>query len=214
MPHRFQVTLRNETSGTAERLDGEFSDEDWDSLSRFLALSYRLAKCQIARTKNQLHFRINGSAEQEVVFEATLPPEDDIAAFLLRMRPFVLQREATNFFKVRNILARYLTLPILRKHLDNLRDRYNGKFIPFSVGVNTMELSSEKTVDIWLNAFEYHQDVEKQAELNAMYKVFPESSARVMFLYYMLERASAIGKLGALIDGFVKNDAEPHRLRP
>ena len=98
MPHKFKITLRTPEGAIAEELESEFSDIDWDVLSRFRELSQRLALCRFA-------------------------------------------------------------------------------------------------------------------ELIAMYRVFPEQSARVLFLYYMVERASAIGKLGALIDGVASKDTQQRQLR-
>jgi hypothetical protein len=183
-----------------------------------LECSYRLAECRIAETQDQLNLSVSWDKGEPVVFDAELPPEDDIAAFLLRMRPFILDKEPTNFHRVRNILARYLSLPSVRSLLDALKDRYEGKRIPMRIEVGslagTLSLTSNDAIDKWLNAFEYHQDLEKQMELRAMYEVFPETSARVLFLYAMLERAAAIGKLGALIDGLSKREGVPREVRP
>ena len=214
MPHDFHITITNTESGEKEKLDGQFSDKDWALLTRFLSKWHRLAECRIAETRKQLNFGVSGGGEKPVTFTASLPPEDDIAAFLHRMRPFVLKRETTNFGKTRNILARYLAHPMLRKHLDKVRDLYDGKSVPFYVGVNDTTITPDETVNTWLYADEYHQDDDKLKELDALYNVFPEPSARALFLTYMLERASAIGKLAAIIEDIAKGDSEPRPLRP
>jgi hypothetical protein len=208
VPHPFRITVAAK-SGEAEKFEGEFPDDDWNRLSRYLACSFRLAECRIVESQSQLHFGISSTSET-VVHNVSLPPEDDIAAFLLRLRPFVLTNEDTNFYGIRNLLARHMTLPSVRSYLDTLRDRYQGKAMPFQlkVGSTTGEtvVNSEKAVLTWLNAFEYHQDADKQAELRAMYSVFPELSSRAMFLYTLLECAAAIGKMGAFIDGLSKRE--------
>lgn len=208
----FYITIKNNQTGEVEKQSGEIPDDQWGQALKFLACYSRLAECGIARTQSKLNFEMNWTEGSPLVHTASLSPEDDIAAFLHRMRPFVL-RERTNFHKVRNVLARYLTLPSLRKHLDGLRDRYSGKAIGFSIRVGALDLTTEEAIDKWMNAFEYHQDDDKQRELRAMYEIFPETSARVLFLYAMLQRASAIEKLGALIDGLSKRDGREHRFR-
>jgi len=126
------------------------------------------------------------------------------------MRPFVLEREDTSFYRVRNLLAQYLTSPAVTGYLDGLRDSYRGKGIPFQVEVASKAgvsvLNSESAVLKWLNAFEYHQDPDKQTELRAMYEVFPEPSARALFLYTLLQSAAAVARIGAMIDGWAKSD--------
>jgi hypothetical protein len=207
MPHKFRVTTEIKETGIKEELHGEFPDKDWDLLQRYLACSWRLASCNMAKTQHDLHFGFKGEIGKPVTFTATLPPEDDIAAFLMRMRPFVLKKkEPTNFFKIRNILARYLTLPSARAYLDRLHNLYQGSGIPVVIKFGELAITSEEALDKWLYGYEYHQDLDKQRELENLYRVFPEENARVIFLYQMLDRASAIGKLGALIDGFTKKD--------
>jgi hypothetical protein len=209
----FNVTLISPRTGKPEQLSGSIPDDEWNLLTRFLAYSYRLAECRMAESQAQLKFGVKAEIGQPTTFEVVLPPEDDIAAFLHRMRPFVLEKEATYFPKVRNIVARYLTLPSVRQHLDLLKDRYAGKALGFTITFGSLSLTGGEAIDKWLNAFEYHQDEDKQTQLRAMYATFPEPAARALFLTAMLARASAVGKLGALIDAITKRDGVERPLR-
>jgi len=206
MPHPFNVTVTPSGSGQPESLKGEFPDEDWSLLEEYLECSWRLAKCRFAQTSSQGKFKLHWKQGEPVQHEVTLPPEDDIFAFLHLMRPFVLQRERANFYRICKILARHIALAAFRQHLDVLRRRYSGQGIGFHIAVGSLELTAEAALDKWLYAFEYHRDVDKQAELRALFEVFPESSARFLFLCSMLERAAAIGKVGAIIDGLKKRE--------
>jgi hypothetical protein len=213
VPQPFNIATTNAETGESERLSGEFDDGEWTQITRFLDRSWRLARCGIVQTQYDLKFGMSAKLGEPTAFTATLPPERDIAEFLHTMRPFVLEREPTSFLKVRNILTRRLTIGSVRTHLDGLRDRYLGKHIPFAIQANDLTLTSEDAVDKWLNAFEYHQDSDKQEELETMFRLFPEHNIRALFIYFMLQRASAIGKLGALIDGLTKRDGEERRLQ-
>jgi len=206
VPQPFNIATISSQTGETERLSGEFEDSEWTQLTRFLDRAWRLAQCGIVQTQYDLKFGMSAKLGEPTTFTATLPPERDIAEFLHTMRPFVLEREPTSFLKVRNILARRLALTSVRDHLDGLRGRYLGKHIPFAIQANDLTLTSEDAVEKWLNAFEYHQDSEKQEELSAMFRLFPEPNIRALFIYFMLQRASAVGKLGALIDGLGKRD--------
>lgn len=216
MPHRFRITTTNNAAGDTETQTGEFSDVDWAILSQYLDCSDRLARCRIVESQAKLRLRIRGELGKPTTLEATLPPDEDVDQFLHRLRPFVLH-DATNFYDVRSVLGRYITLPAFRQYLKRLGDRYAGKDIPFRIVVGSeageLMLGSKEAVDKWLNAFEYHQDSGKQTELRSMYAVFPEQASRGMFLYFLLQRAGAIGKLGALIDGFSKRDGRTVQVR-
>lgn len=61
-------------------------------------------------------------------------------------------------------------------------------------------MNSDEAVDLWLNAFEYHPDQDKRAELKAMFAVFPEPTARALFLEMMLARASAVQQLAEFLE--------------
>jgi len=210
MPHPFQITATHNQTGVIEAISGQFSDDDWQQLTAYFSAYERLSKCRLTTSREELNFSFKYDVGEPVKHSATLPPDDDIDAFLLRMRPFVLEREPTSFFRIRNILASYFTLPTVRRHLDALKDRYAGKFIEFRIEVGQASLTAPQALDKWLNAFDYHQDTEKRAELEAMFAIFPEQSARALFLYAMLERAAAVEKVARLIEGVMKRDGEPH----
>ena len=213
MAQPFKFTITDIKTAGSETVAGAIEEEEWSKLADYLECSYRLAACEFAKTSFQLKFGFSWQRGEPVRFNATLPPERDIAEFLHRMRPFVLEREPTAFQRVRNIVARHLTVPLAQRHLDGLRRRFAVEDIGFTIKVGDLVLTAPEAVRKWLNAFEYHRDTDKQTELRAMYQVFPESSARVLFLVVLLEQAAAIGRLGALLDSLVKRDGTERRVR-
>jgi len=213
MPHPFKFTIKNNKTEELETLKGQFTDAEWARLGEFLESAYRLASSRIAQTSSQLSFGFSWRKGTGLTYRATLPPEADTAAFLHWMRPFVLKREPAYFYAACNILSRRLALASARRCIQALRDRYAGKAIPFTMSIGPLVLTAEDALDQWLNAFEYHHDPDKRSELRAMYEVFPEASARAVFIYSMLERASAVGKLAAIINSLVKQDGSEVRLR-
>lgn len=218
MPHKFRFTITEH--GQSDQLSGEFPDEDWQRLELFLDCSYRLARCRIAVTQKDLKLHVSAKIGEPTLFTAQLPPEDDVAAFLHCMRPFILEREPTNFLKVRNTLRRRLTLGAAQRYLDRLKDLYSGKDFPVIIEVGTdsgtLSLTSDEAITKWLNAAGaggYHQDADKGAELQAMYRIFPKESAQVLFLGVLLGRAAAIGRMGALIDNIAKREGVAQPIR-
>lgn len=101
---------------------------------------------------------------------------------------------------------------MVRNLITNLQDRYAGKHLGFSLQVNSLVVTSDVALDKWLNAFEYHTDSEKRVELRALYALFPEDSARALFLSSLLERAAAIGGLYRVIKGFQLQNGIPREL--
>ena len=111
MPHLFRIATTNKRTGECEQQEGEFRDADWIQLSRYLDCAHRLASCRMAESQSDLAFHFHGELGKPTYWEVSLPPEDDIAAFLLRMRPFLLAAEPTSFLKIRETIDKCAELP-------------------------------------------------------------------------------------------------------
>jgi hypothetical protein len=92
VPHPFHIRVTNDVTGIVDEQSGEFSDDEWRRLSDYLANSYRLAASRMAQSQGDLNFKIEGAQGEPTRIQASLPPEDDIAAFLHFLRPFVLTK--------------------------------------------------------------------------------------------------------------------------
>jgi hypothetical protein len=116
------VNVSDPSTGLAITCQARFEDEEWQVLLRFEEEAGRLVKtCMIADGCNvNVSLRFNEKTGFTPV--ADLPPEDDVAAFLHRMRPFVLKDESTSFYRVCGILARRFEDSQLRKMLASQRD--------------------------------------------------------------------------------------------
>jgi len=214
MPQQFNLSLINDRTGERQSICGEFPDNTWDRFIRFEKLAIRLCQTRLIKDSPELSFAFTATSSN-VECRTMLPPEDDISAFLHLMRPFVLQNEPTYFFQVTSLLGQHLALPRFRDMLKDAKDRYNGERLGFSLEAGGLTVTSPKALEIWLNAFEYHQDPDKQAILLALYKVFPREGSRAIFLTSMLDRVQAIGWAASIIEGFRKRDGiqrKPPRL--
>lgn len=194
MAHPFNITAKNKTTGEVTRASGEFTADEWASVLKYLDCVGRLTRCRMAESRAQLSWGMSWQGGDSIEYRASFPPEDDMWAFLHCMRPFVL-KETSSFYHVRKVFARRISVDAVRGHLDGLKAVYNGSAMGFSIEYNGSRLTSDEAVDLWLNAFEYHQDADKRTELAALFEIFPEPAARALFLGMMLQRASAVQQL-------------------
>jgi hypothetical protein len=206
MVYLFHVTAKSKSTGVVTEVNGEFTDEEWQDALLYLESFGRLSKCRIVESQAQLNWGFSWQAGATPEFRASMPPDDDIDAFLLRMRPFVLNDEPTSFYRMRNIVARRMPLDAVRNHLERVKAAYNGSAIGFSINHNSRSLTSDEAVDLWLNAFEYHQDDGKRVELRAMFALFPETAARALFVQMMLSRAAAVQQLAEILERLRRKD--------
>ena len=58
-------------------------------------------------------------------------------------------------------------------------------------------INSTETLDLWLNAYEYHRDDEKRVEFEALHDGnLPMEYSRALFIHILLDRARAVVDLG------------------
>jgi hypothetical protein len=99
-----------------------------------------------------------------------------------------------------------MPLEAVRKYLDRMKETYKGTDMGFSIDYNDRRLTSDEAVDLWLNAFEYHQDENKRVNIRTMFALFPEPTARALFLQMMLSRAAAVQQLAQVLEQLRRKD--------
>ena len=109
MSHSFELALRV-NQGEAEKLHVEVDDSDWQTLIGYLEDFDRLAATRMGGNC-QIKVTFTFDARTGFSWSGEMPPEDDVAAFLHRLRPFVLNDERSNFNRVCNILGRAIAHP-------------------------------------------------------------------------------------------------------
>jgi hypothetical protein len=59
-------------------------------------------------------------------------------------------------------------------------------------------INSTETLDLWLNAFEYHRDDKKRAKFEALHDddTLPVNYSRALFVHIMLDRARVVIEIG------------------
>lgn len=196
------VTIRiiRRASGEAVEVTAIVPDEEWSALVRFAEYVDQLRGTRIGREGTQVTFRVKWSADSGLEYHVdNLPDEEDFAAFLHRLRPFVVDSEPTAFVRVCGILARRFSHPVAREALERPRDLFSGKSFQSQtkISVNEIVVNSEETLRTWLNAFEDHRDREKQAALEAIAPVMP--LLRAIFVSMMLDKAKAVFEVARLV---------------
>ena len=194
------VTARlRKRDGTEISHPCSFTLNEWRRLEKFATYSEELTHTALLSTKGKLAFSLH-TDHNGTRFEAKeMPDADQFRALLLLMRPFVLQNEDTCFYRVRNILARRLDHATFRAYLDRQKEIFDGRRCQnMRVVSNGTLINSTTTLDLWLNAYEYHRDDEKRAAFQALHsnnKVLMAYS-RALFIHMVLDRARAVVEIG------------------
>jgi hypothetical protein len=123
------------------------------------------------------------------------------------MRPFILQKEPTEFGRIRNLLHEKLRgHPEFEKYLEWLKMRFSAANAtePMRVVVpGDLVINSVDAMEFWLNAYQYHQDPEARAAFEAKHHpdLMPMELSVAFFLSILLEKAQAVIRLARVVPG-------------
>lgn len=200
MARTVNLSIRVNTND-AQILAVEIDDDDWDVLVRFTENFERLAATRMGRAAH-VSIEFTFDVRTGVSWTGTLPPEDEIAAFLHRLRPFLLNDEASNFNRMCNRLGCLIPHPGNVAFLRQQRREFSGRGFQDQVRFlsNDTVVNSEAVLQDWLNAYEYHQDPERRDQLSKVHHhLMPLEALRPLFVSMLIDKARAIAALADLV---------------
>ncbi|MBD9355635.1 hypothetical protein [Methylomonas albis] len=138
---------------------------------------------------------------QGVSHRFQLPSEEAFDSLLMTFRHFWLQDEPCNFFKILKIIDRYV--PDARNHTKSLKSLWKqGLFHSTHIIIDDVQLTSEKLIDIWLNAEFFHNDKTKRFELESIINRIDFDSpgfTRFLLIVSIIECCNVIFELNKLL---------------
>lgn len=186
-------------------LTASFDDAEWKCLTMYLEYVKELETTAISRNGALSNLTIVINEEGEVNFKTKAPKQIEIAELLHKLRPFILQDEKTFFNKISNILKRKIENKKFRSTIDDNINLFEGKEMSEKLNItsNNLEIISQRALLMWLNSYEYHRDIEKREELNAIFKNLSKEAVEVIFLMLIIEKLKAIKSLACLLSPIV-----------
>lgn len=96
----------------------------------------------------------------------------------------------------------------MKKHLKAVRSHFeSSRFNSYGqVTIGGTDLFDQETLTKWLNAYEYHQDPEKQDDLRLVRNELGKGGARSVFVLQLRERCDGIFLLDELCRFIIEFD--------
>lgn len=204
-----------ERSFTVILTDGENREEyscifpihEWETLLSFHENVEGLRSTRFVQNERGGQISVHWERGQPV---RTVPHEvdnDEVWSMLLKLRPFVLEKEVYYFHRIKNTLKRRLGHPAFRSHVDQLHKGFTLGYLQEKLklrGAGRPLMSVDVVMD-WLNSFEYHRDPKKrrtvEMELGFLGK---DKNGLSTILFALVEMINAVLAMGDLVETLVK----------
>lgn len=208
MAEVFDCRFQLGEGGPLESAHAEVPNDEWAVVEEFLKLAEALFNTQAMNMG--MSYRLHWKEGVGFEFSGELPPDDDLAIVLHRMRPFILQKESTYLPKVIGVLSRYIDHAGFREMTKGIIDEFMGKSFQrqMKVDVGGVTLNTDKMVNNWLNACEYHHAEDAKQELERFKAVLPEQWQRAVFISMLIDKAREVGNTMIIVRWLKRRDGE------
>lgn len=189
-----EVKLKATSEDESEILHLQFEELEVESLKLYLDNCNRLENAQILKGKFPSIKNIEWTEKSGMNFDVSQFEYSHICELLHLARPMFLEREPASFKNTLSIFGKRAKKTSLAKHLKYLSNTYKFSdhqgYMQITIG-NT-PLFHDKTIKLWLNGVEYHQDSDKAKIIKELEASLSESSVRGVFVTQLYGRIKAI----------------------
>jgi hypothetical protein len=211
MAKKFRLKTTDQDGSNEEIADLEFTDEAWEILEDFAKYAAEMEGNSLIKEGIPSSLHVSWTSGEGLRVETKLPTDEQIDAMLMKLRPFLLKKEGTNFNKISTIISQATTSQRVRKHLEALRFLYSGGRLHslFVAGASSNDvpegkiINSEDMLQLWLNGYRFHKDKDKQKIVDAMHGIMPPESSVALFLFLITDKVGAILALRRMVNLFV-----------
>ena len=206
MAKNVKIRILDQDGSDEEVVELEFTDDEWEVLQDFAKYAGELRESYLVKEGIPSSLNMTWTEGEGLKVNTKLPSDEQIDAMLMKLRPFLLSNERTNFNKVRNILKRAAGNKRFRDHLGTLQLLYSGErqqslFVAgaYSQDQDPKIINSEEMLQLWLNGYRFHKEKEKQKIFEAMHGLMPTESSIALFLFLITDKVTAILALQRIV---------------
>lgn len=158
-----ETTLVASDDAYSESVSFDIPDGDWSLLTVFWQRSEVLRSTRFVQEGRGGSITFNWKVGEPIRMGSNALEVEPVWAMLLKLRPFVLQKERCYLPSVLKMLKRHLSHPAMHRHIDQIRDAFMLKSMNQRIqmsGPGRPPLSQAVVMD-WLNSYHYHHDEAK-----------------------------------------------------
>lgn len=178
--------------------------EDIELLKEFLSLTKSIQRLSFINNFST-SINMSGSVDQPFIITAKLPSEEDLSVFLHKMRPLILENERTYFTKITGFIGKVLADENLRIHLKDLNKKFkiSKSHQPVLITINDTDITDERTLFVWLNAYEYHRDMQKIEELKPIIDFLGMETFKTLMVDKLVIKFNVVQELAYMVEHLI-----------
>ncbi len=199
----FTISFPASETETASQINfPDFSPETWCLLTDFMAFSGEAHRTRFAKEltlyKPAFHFPNSGPVRNVGI----VPDDEALSTFLHKYRPILLKKERTEFTSVCSVLMRHINHSPFTRMVKGWEAEFSGKLLRdiYTLKQGDIVLTGQTFLEQYLNAFEYHRDLEKRASLANFVSAFETDAQRGLITILLQLKFSAVSRLRITIE--------------
>ncbi len=200
--------VRKSDSKKETVIEATFSNDQWATLKNFCRYTDELfEESRLAREGGAGNLKLSWTQEEGAHYQVSLPDSGDVSTLLHRLRPLILQDEATSVKNIRSVLGHRLEHEGVRNQLGWIGKIFEGRRLQSLFQIHASgpshdrfyQINSEKTLNAWLYGFEYHRNVKHREHIESLHGGMPLEVSKVFFLHMIQEKVEAIRFLRGVV---------------
>ncbi len=188
------LQFQHENGGPGAKLVGEFSDSDLDQLRAFSNQMERVEESSMVSRGFSGITNMKWDARSGMEFIASECSNAELYELLHVLRPVMLERERTSFYKALALLGRRFADKGFSQYATYLRHVFEEGVLSgyMQIELNGQKLLHHSVLKLWLNGVQYHTDEEKAKAWRRVESALNESNARALTIELIHSRVKVL----------------------
>lgn len=190
-------------NGEGYQLD--LNEEEVELLKEFVQLVQEIKSEPILDKKFSMSLNISGSVNEPMRFDIKLPDGMRLSALLHKMRPLILKEERTYLHKIIKVFAKKIDNPLLRDYFKthSKKFRIDPSYQAYHIRIDEKDIINEETFFLWLNAYEYHRDIDKIKKMEPIVDAFGKDFLTAIMINILIDKFHAIQDMANFVNEII-----------
>ncbi len=172
------------------------SEEEWRAIDVFRKRAKEFVAIRETQSAALIHGSMAKVGNAQFVGSSNIPRDEKLKEIYLAFRFFYLEKELSNFLRVRNILAKHSDSEEVSRYLRSLKDGWNRALAEMHASdFIGRKISGREYIDMWFNAHYFHSDIDEERKLEDVNAFLSEDVSRFHLYITILSSGACVGLL-------------------